>query len=728
MKNRRDLLFLLLLLLALPCFAQQKAKFHIVSFAENPHDTSPQIYEKLDSDGHPYAIIKVKSDNPDDDLRAYNFSFGFIPHMVDVKDAELWLYVGRNAKSVSINREGYQSIQRYDLGLTIQPGRAYDMRLSAESQKIMKQMVRFNISPVEAEAVVMFCSENEGGEESVFGYADENGSVAKLLPLGNYVYKVKSEYWYTSEGRVVLDGSKKVYEDNVILRPNFANVELKAASETDIYLDGMLLGKTTWRGKLKKGSYNVECRRDAHRNSLETIVVEDGKEMIVELKALTPITGSIAVNSTPLDVQITIDGKDYGKTPSIIDSLIIGVHKLTLSKDGYVSALIDVVINEGEINEQNLTLQSVDDAVLIPVVDSNGKWGFDTKGGKEVIECKYDDADAFFGGLAAVKKGGKWGVIDKSGNEVIECKYDDAGIPIAGLAKVKKGGKWGVIYKSGNEVIECDYDSISLFSNDGMAAVEKGGKWGFIDKSGNEVIKCKYDYAGFFRDGLAKFKKGGKWGFIDKSGNEVIECKYYDAGTFSAGLATVKKDGKWGFIDKSGNEVIKCKYDYAFYFKEGLAAVKKGGKWGFIDKSGNEVIKCKYDDVFSFFDGLAKVKKGGKCGFIDKSGNEVIKCKYDYAFMFFDGLAEVEKGGKCGFIDKSGNEVIKCKYDDVFSFFDGLAKVKKGGKCGFIDKSGNEVIECKYDDAYIISDGLVKVKKDGKRFCIDKTGKEYIKE
>ena len=157
MKNTRILLLLpLLLMTAMPASAQQKAKFHIVSFAENPHDTSPQIYEKLDSDGHPYAIIKVKSNTPDDNLRAYNFSFALIPHIVEVKDGELWVYVGRNAKSVSISRDGYQSVQRYDLGLTIQPGRAYEMQLSVEAQKIMKQMVRFNISPVEAKAIIMY--------------------------------------------------------------------------------------------------------------------------------------------------------------------------------------------------------------------------------------------------------------------------------------------------------------------------------------------------------------------------------------------------------------------------------------------------------------------------------------------------------------------------------------------------------------------------------------------
>ena len=357
MKKTKYLLLLLLLLLAVPALPQKKAKFHIVSFGENPHDMSPKNHEKLDPDGHPYAIIKVTSNNPDDNLGAYSFDFEHIPHIVEVKDGELWVYVGRNAMFVNISREGYHSIKRYDLGLTIRPGRAYEMQLSAETPEIKKQIVRFNITPVEAKAVVMYKSENEESEESVFGYTDENGSVAKLMPLGMYVYKVKSEYWHTNEGRFVLDGSKKVHEENVTLRPNSANVELKTAYGTDIYLDGELLGKGKWRGILKKGSYNVECRRDAHRNSLETIVIEDGKDMVVELKAPTPITGSISVNSTPLDAQIIIDGKEYGKTPNIIDSLIIGPHEVVVSKSGYKDKNQTVEIREGELFELDVLLE-----------------------------------------------------------------------------------------------------------------------------------------------------------------------------------------------------------------------------------------------------------------------------------------------------------------------------------------------------------------------------------
>ena len=372
MKHTKHLLFLLLLMLALPAFAQHKAKFHIVSFAENPHDTSPQIYEKLDSDGHPYAIIKVKSNTPDDNLRAYNFSFALIPHIVEVRDGELWVYVGRNAKHVSISRDGYQSVQRYDLGLTIQPGRAYEMQLSVEPQKIMKQMVRFNISPVEAKAIIMYKSDRPGATEQLFGTADDNGAVAKNLELGKYSYKIISDNCYPSEGFLMLDNANVTHIENVVLRANFARVSLVAGNGVSIFVDGENKGVGSWNGILKEGTYSIECRKAGHKSTVETLKIEEGKDVTLTLSHPEPITGSLSITSTPLDAVVTIDGKAYGLTPRNINDLIIGNHKVTVSKDGYLSQEFEVAITENEIFERSVELERMQqDTVMKGQAESN---------------------------------------------------------------------------------------------------------------------------------------------------------------------------------------------------------------------------------------------------------------------------------------------------------------------------------------------------------------------
>ena len=174
-------------------------------------------------------------------------------------------------------------------------------------------------------------------------------------------------------------------------------------------------------------------------------------------------------------------------------------------------------------------VQESSEVKLKPQKNSSGKWGFVDEQGKEVIPFKYEAADKFSEGLAAIKLDGKWGGIDEQGKEVIPFIYDYAG----------------------------------EFS-EGLARVLLNKKWGFIDKTGQEVVPRKYERTEAFSEGLAQVWLNGKWGFIDKTGEQVISCTYGEAKSFSEGIAAVSLKGKWGFIDKTGQEIIPCKYDHLF--------------------------------------------------------------------------------------------------------------------------------------------------------------------
>ena len=92
MKNMKFNILLLfsafLLLAAVPVTAQQK--FHIVSFDESSLDMTARDaqHEKIDGNGDRFAIVKVTSTSTDDDLRAYNFDFGYMESLVESKGNE----------------------------------------------------------------------------------------------------------------------------------------------------------------------------------------------------------------------------------------------------------------------------------------------------------------------------------------------------------------------------------------------------------------------------------------------------------------------------------------------------------------------------------------------------------------------------------------------------------------------------------------------------------------
>ncbi len=341
--------------------AQQKGKIYVESFERDPMDLTAknEQYKKAD-----YAIIKVTSKNPDDELKAYNFNFGYMASTVEEHNDELWVYVQRNAKMVTISRQGYTTLNKYDLKTTIQEGETYRMVLSPVGPRVEYQMVQFNINPYDAKSFVMIKNSEPNSQEELFGMIDETGSVAKSLKYGTYTYRVVSDSYYISEGRFTLNDKTTTHVETMRLRANGAEITFMVDSDADIYINGDKAASKTWTGVLKSGNYQVECRQLNHRSSIRHITVEDTLNRTIQLDAPTPIVGTLAITSRPLSARINIDGTDYGLTPRNINDLLIGNHKITVTKDGY-SEVSDVFeIKENQTTALELALNPTEATLM----------------------------------------------------------------------------------------------------------------------------------------------------------------------------------------------------------------------------------------------------------------------------------------------------------------------------------------------------------------------------
>ena len=371
--KHKGLFLLLTILLTLfavsPAAAQEIRKFHVESFGENPFDMSgrEKPTSRDDGTGVLYAIIKVTSTDSDDNLKAYRFNFGYLKDVREMHDGILWVYVQNGAKTVDIMRDGFHTIRRYNLETTLQPGKVYDLVLKPEPKVISMQNLLFVVEPANSKAMIMYT--DESGEEKLFGQVDEEGCAFKKLVLGKYFYKIISESYHTSEGVVTLSTPSGKHTETVTLRPNFSNITLTVENGADIYINDEKRGTGQWSGNLSHGTYSIECRKANHKSTLETITVEDGKNTTYTLKAPTPIVGSLSISSTPLRAQISIGGKAVGETPEMIDGLTIGNHKVTISKDGYETATVDIAIKENETTEHNVELKKIESPA--PVVSKN---------------------------------------------------------------------------------------------------------------------------------------------------------------------------------------------------------------------------------------------------------------------------------------------------------------------------------------------------------------------
>ena len=340
-------------------FAQQGETFSVVDFTEKPFDTAArdERYRIIDGNGELFSIIKLAAATAGDDLLAYSFDFGLCESRVKTVDGEVWVYVQRNAMRAKIRREGYNTVT-YELPVTVQPGQVFEMTLQAAPKVIKKRYVIFKVQPAGSKALILFRADSEK-EYRPFGagQVNEEGMLSDKLVLGRYFYKITSQNYHPSEGIIELTDGREAFSETVTLRSNLARVTLDVDKDTEIFIDGESKGFGPWSGELAPGPYNVECRKENHMNSIESIEVRGGETMEFALKSPVPITGALDIMSNPLEATVTIDGKEYGKTPAVIDGVMIGMRKVTLSKDGYIANSFDVEIKEGKTTEKSVTLK-----------------------------------------------------------------------------------------------------------------------------------------------------------------------------------------------------------------------------------------------------------------------------------------------------------------------------------------------------------------------------------
>lgn len=166
-------------------------------------------------------------------------------------------------------------------------------------------------------------------------------------------------------------------------------------------------------------------------------------------------------------------------------------------------------------------------------------------------EKNYDFVDNCICGLSKVKKDGKIGYVSKEGVEVIKPQYEEGLTFNEGYTAVRTGDKWLYLDSTGKAITQAMYDDAMGFSN-GLAVVLQGKLYGYINVKGEMAIPLQFSNARNFTEGLAPAaNKKGYWGYIDRSGNWVIQPVYDFTDNFENGEARVMKGEKMFYIDKN---------------------------------------------------------------------------------------------------------------------------------------------------------------------------------
>lgn len=217
------------------------------------------------------------------------------------------------------------------------------------------------------------------------------------------------------------------------------------------------------------------------------------------------------------------------------------------------------IINEDAVVEAILPLEFLTARTpsenIIPVQNEAGWRYFDYSNG-EYLSGIYQDASAFYNGVAAVQTNGSWVLINSKGESVCNTHFDDIKLQSSGdfcydgvmIASVN--GVYGIYDERGNKTSDFQSAEMDVYLGGQIAYKDRNGKWGFIDRTGEIVIQPKYDGAKSFSSGLAGVKTGESWGFINQDGTLVIDSVFADVDYFTSGGITVvsEYEGQYNVI------------------------------------------------------------------------------------------------------------------------------------------------------------------------------------
>lgn len=181
----------------------------------------------------------------------------------------------------------------------------------------------------------------------------------QMLPSGEHIVRVLMARYKPYEVKVVVV-DEQTTTVTPELEPNFAKVTLQASdSETEIWLSDNFVANGTYTAELEFGSYAVEGRKVGHHSMPKVFDIRTSEPTTITLSAPTPIYGAIDISSTPMAAKILIDGKDCGKqTPDTISNILVGVHTITIIKQGYKTNNQKVVVSENQVSEVKVQLVS----------------------------------------------------------------------------------------------------------------------------------------------------------------------------------------------------------------------------------------------------------------------------------------------------------------------------------------------------------------------------------
>jgi hypothetical protein len=325
-----------------------------------------------------------------------------------------------------------------------------------------------------------------------------------------------------------------------------------------------------------------------------------------------------------------------------------------------------------------------------------------------IIAPQFEDAGAFEGGAAIVRRDGKYGLIDTTGAFLVEPVY--RGIERLAdqvyvlektdlkqelfLAAPQKRFPTSSVRKR-DLYLSRDFPPVETR----LLPVEIGGRWGYVNYKGVPVIPAIYDCAQWFYNGRAAACRDSFLLVLDDIGRELTPPKFRAVRPFSEGLAAASiESGQWGILDSLGKwtaATLSEPITEAEWFTFGFLRVKTPAGPKYLHRDGKELLPGRHagkiplgpDVVF-----VPTIKEGWQ---LVRPNGEVFfqTTQWHYArsgdLKAADGLMPVWDNKLYAYLDyHTGKIAIPFQFTNPSGFKDGYALAIIGQQSYRIDRRG----------------------------------------
>ena len=291
-------------------------KIQVTSFNRMETDVTARITApQRDQNGEVCALIRIVT--TEKDLMFEPDALGIVSR--ENKPGEIWLYIPRGARRISIMHDKFGVLRNYFYPDIIEKATVYEMEIQIGDGtqqtpiNTNTQLIVMRPDPATADIYI--------DDEKV---PTENGLFTATMKKGTHTYRVESPMYASEAGIIDLGSEQKIM--SVTLKPRFGYLEIFSLPEQDakVFINNELAGQTPYKSdRMPLQEYRIRIEKDFFFPMDSTITIFAGKTSSLTFKMKSTIK--------PKEPRRTLVMAEVGYHPSQISfGAMVGI----VSKNG----------------------------------------------------------------------------------------------------------------------------------------------------------------------------------------------------------------------------------------------------------------------------------------------------------------------------------------------------------------------------------------------------------